>query len=388
MTWRIDPDIAFLNHGSFGACPEVVLAAQAAIRTRMERRPVRFFLGELFDEIDAARRVVSTFVDADPEGLAFVTNATSGVNTVLRGLELSPGDELLVTDQGYAACRKAVRFVARRAGAEVVVARLPFAGVTPDSVCEAVLSAVTPRTRFALIDHVCSATAVVMPVERLVPQLQARGVCVMVDGAHAPGMLPLSIRGLHPDYYAANCHKWICAPKGAGILWAAPRHRESLHPLVVSHGYEMVHPQKPRLHLEFDWPGTFDPSPWLCVPKAIEAVGALHPNGWDGVRAHNHALALRARDLLCEATDIEPPVPDEMIGSMVSVPLPDGQPGEEGTQLYRDPLQEVLLDRYHIEAPVAPWPAPPARLLRVSAQLYNCEDEYVRLAAALGEVAK
>ncbi len=387
MTWRIDPDIVFMNHGSFGACPDAVLRAQTEIRERMERRPVRFFLGEMLDEIDAAREAVAAFVDADPEGFVFVTNASTGVNVVLRGLTFEAGDELLVTNHGYAACSKAVQFVAERAGARVVIAQVPFVGVTPDSVVEAILGAVTKRTRLALIDHVTSSTGMVLPVERLVPELQARGVTVLVDGAHAPGMLPLSLRQLGADYYTANCHKWLCAPKGAGFLYAAPQHRDTLHPLVISHGFRMDHPSKPRLHLEFDWPGTFDVSPWLCVPRSIEVVGAMHPHGWDGVRAHNHGLAVLGRDLMCQALEIDPPVPDEMLGSMASVPIADGTRGELGTQLYRDPFQDVLLDGYGLEVPVAPWPEPPHRLLRISAQLYNRASDYERLAAALREVA-
>lgn len=388
MSWRIDPEITFLNHGSFGACPDAVLALQSEIRDRMERRPVRFFLGEMLNELDEARCAVAEFVDADPEGFVWVTNASSGVNAVLRGLDLKPGDELLVTDHGYAACSKAVAFVAERAGADVAMVQLPFVGATPDAVFDAVMAAVGSHTRFALIDQVTSSTGMVLPVERLVPALQARGVTVMVDGAHAPGMLPVSLRALGADYYTANCHKWLCAPKGAGFLYAAPQHRESLHPLVISHGYRMRHPAKSRLHLEFDWPGTCDPSPWLCVPKAIEVVGAMHADGWDGVRARNHALALRGRDLLCEALGVDAPVPDEMLGSMASVPLPDGPAGELETQLYRDPLQDTLCERYGIEVPVAPWPEPPGRVLRISAQLYNSEADFERLAVALRDVAR
>ncbi len=305
---------------------------------------------------------------------------------MLRGLELEPGDELLVTDHNYPACAKAVHFVAERAGAKVVVAKIPFPGVTPDIVCDAVLEAVTERTRFALLDHVTSATALVLPVERLVPALQARGVCVMVDGAHAPGMVRVDIDKLGADFYTANCHKWLCAPKGAGFLWAAPAHRDTLHPLAISHGYGMCHPSKSALHLEFDWPGTFDSSPWLCVPKSIEAVRAMDLGGWEGVRARNHALALRARDLLCDALEVPHPAPDSMIGSMASIPVLDGVPGELGTQLYRDRLQDQLLSGWGIEVPIAAWPAPPKRLLRISAQLYNREAQYVLLAAALREI--
>ncbi|HJL17446.1 MAG TPA: aminotransferase class V-fold PLP-dependent enzyme [Sandaracinaceae bacterium LLY-WYZ-13_1] len=380
--WLLDPDVVFLNHGSFGACPKPVLAHQTALREAMEREPVQFFVHELEGRLDEARRAVAAFVGARPEDVGFVRNATSGFNAVLRSLALSPGDELLTTDHGYHACHNALDFVARRSGAKVVVARLPFVGLTEDAAVARIVDAVTERTRLAVIDHVTSPTGVVLPIARIVRELNARGVDTLVDGAHAPGMVELDLTALNAAYYTANFHKWTCAPKGAAMLWVREDRQGGLHPAVISHGYDSPRPRK-RFLEEIDWTGTDDPTPALCVPEALRFVGSLLDGGWPAVRAHNRALALRARRVLAEALGEAPPVPDAMVGSLAALPIPDGTPEPPTTALYADPLQKRLFARHRIEVPIPPWPAPPKRLIRVSAHLYDHEDEYRQLAEAL-----
>jgi isopenicillin-N epimerase len=382
--WSLDPGIVFLNHGSFGACPREVLVHQATLRAEMEANPVRFLSRELDDRLGAARGALAAFVGADPDDLAFVSNATSGVNAVLRSLALAPGDELLTTDHTYGACRNTLDFVAARAGARVVVARIPFPLQAVDRVLDAVLAKVTSRTRLALLDHVTSPTALVLPLRRLVAALAGRGVDALVDGAHAPGMVPLDVRSLGAAYYSGNCHKWLCAPKGSAFLWVRGDRQGAIHPLTISHGATATRPGRSRFRLEFDWTGTTDPTAWLSVPKAIEHVGSLVAGGWPAVMARNRALALEARRLLCAAAGTAPPCPDEMIGSIASVVLPDGATG--GIAWRRpDPLQARLFEAWSVEVPVMSWPAPPHRLIRVSAQLYNDRDDYVRLADGLAK---
>ncbi len=380
--WTLDPEITFLNHGSFGACPKAVLETQSALRAQMEREPVRFFLYEAAELLEEARREAAAFVGARPEDFVFVGNATEGVNAVLRSLSFAEGDELLTTDHAYGACRNTLSFVAERAGAKVVVAALPFPLASPDEVVEAVVSAVTPRTKLALIDHVTSPTGLVLPVARIVSALKERGVETLVDGAHAPGMVELDVSTIGAAYYTANFHKWTCAPKGAAFLWAREDRQEGLHPTSISHGYTSARPRK-RFLEEFDWPGTHDPSAYLCVPHAIRFVGGLLEGGWPAVRERNRALARRARDLLCETLDVAPPAPDSMIGSLAAVPLPDGDDAPPASALYADALQRALLERHGIEVPIAPWPAPPSRLIRISAHLHNEPPDYLRLTEAL-----
>ena len=383
--WLLDPEIIFLNHGSFGATPRIVLARQGELRARMEREPVRFLVRELEPLLDSTRAELASFIGASPADLAFVPNATSGVNAVLRSMELHSGDELLVTTHEYNACRNTLDYVAGRADAAVVVVGVPFPISSPDVVVERVVDAVTDRTRLLLIDHITSQTALVLPIERIVRELASRGVDTLVDGAHAPGMLPLDIRSTGAAYYAGNLHKWVCAPKGAAFLFVREDRRETVHPAVISHGANSTRTDRSRFHLEFDWIGTIDPTPWLCVSAALRFVPSLVAGGWAEVMRRNHELALRGRDILCSALSLANPAPDIMLGSMAAVPLSDGT-SETASALFGDPLQDVLFEQYSIEVPVVPWPNPPKRVLRVSAQLYNKAEEYAALATALREL--
>jgi isopenicillin-N epimerase len=380
--WPLERGIAFLNHGSYGACPSEILRYQAALRAEMEAEPVRFLGRELEGRLDAAREALAAFVGADPDDLAFITNATGGVNAVLRSLAFSAGDEVLTTDHCYAACRNTLDYVAARSGVKVNVAVVPFPVASPDAVVEAVLAKVTPRTRLALLDHITSPTGIILPIERMVAELRRRGVETIVDGAHAPGMVPVDLRALGAAYYSANCHKWICAPKGSAFLWVRRDRQADIHPLTISHGATGVRPGRSRFRLEFDWQGTLDPTAWLTVPKAIAYMGSLVSGGWPALMARNRALALAARELLCAAAGSAPPSPDGMIGSLASIVLPDSPTVETGWRI-RDPIQGRLFDDWGIELPIMRWPAPPKRLLRISVQLYNTPGQYVHLAEAL-----
>lgn len=394
--WRLEPGFDYLNHGSFGACPTAVLEAQRALRDRVERQAIDFLVRELRQHLALARAPLAAMVGAATTDLVFVRNATQGVNAILRSLTFEPGDQLLVTDHGYGACTKAARFVARRWGAEVVVARLPVP-LDPTRASEAILAAVTDRTRLALIDHVTSPTGMVLPIADIVAGLDARGVeHVLVDGAHAPGMVPLDLDALGQagcHYYAANCHKWLCAPKGAALLWVRPDRQEGIVPTSISHGYD-VPPERLRdmtpFQALFDWTGTDDVTAALSVPAAIAAVGGMLEGGWRAVMAHNHALALQARQVLRDALgayrpDPGPLCPDSMIGSLAAVPLPPAPAFRPAAPLDMDPLQQRLRTIHRIEVPIVHWPGDGHRLVRVSAQLYNDIDQYHRLAAALGE---
>lgn len=374
--WGIDPSVVYLNHGSFGACPLPVLEAQARWRERMERQLVRFLVRELEGLLDTARAEVGAFVGASADDLAFVTNATAGVNCVLQWLALKPGDEVLTTSQEYNACANALRAHAGRAGATVEVAQTPFPLASPDEVVEAILAKVTERTRLALVDHVTSPTGLVFPVERIVRELERRGVDTLVDGAHAPGMVDLNIEKIGAAYYTGNLHKWVCAPKGAAVLWVRKDRQAGVRPTSISHGANSPREDRSKFRLEFDWTGTCDPTAWLTAPEAIRFVGALAPGGWREVRERNRALALRGRAVVCDAMGVAAPAPEGMIGSLATIPLPDSErPASE--------LKERLMEEWGIEIPIVSWPGAPKRQVRLSAQLYNHEAEYEHLARAL-----
>jgi isopenicillin-N epimerase len=382
--WPLDPAVTFLNHGSFGACPIEVLRHQAALRAEMEAEPVRFLSRDLDGRLDVARAALAAFVGADPDDLAFVTNATSGVNAVLRSRAFAAGDELLTTDHVYGACKNALDFVARTSGARVVIATLPFPVSSPDDVVAAVMAHVTTRTRLALLDHITSPTALILPIERMIAELSSRGIDTLIDGAHAPGMVPLDLRALGATYYSGNCHKWLCAPKGSAFLWVRRDHHADVRPLTISHGASATRASRSRFRLEFDWTGTSDPTAWLTVPKAIEYLGSLVPGGWPALMARNHALALEARRLLCASAGTAPACPDAMVGSLASVILPDGRTSALAWR-ERDPIQGRLFDGHGFEVPIMSWPAAPRRLIRISAQLYNDHAQFARLAETLAK---
>lgn len=382
--WLLDRDIVFLNHGSFGATPKAVLAKQDEMRTRLEHEPVRFMVRELEPLLDDARRTLAQFLGADEEGLAFVPNATTGVNAVLRSMDLDKHDELLVTNQEYNACRNTLDFVAQLAGAKVIIIDAPFPLSSPDEIVQRVLERVTSRTRLLLIDHVTSQTGLIMPIETIVRELAARNVDTLVDGAHAPGMLPLNLRDLGAAYYTGNLHKWVCAPKGAAFLYVRENRRQSVRPAVISHGANSQRGDRSRFWLEFDWPGTFDPSAWLAVPEALRFLPALIDGDWAEVMRRNRAMALRGRDILTRALNIAKPAPDEMLGSMAALPLPDGSLTSPTVLI--EPLQDALFQQFNIEVPVNLWPQPPKRVIRISAQVYNEERDYALLAEALQQL--
>ena len=380
--WRLDPGFDFLNHGSFGATPTAVLAMQRALQDELEAQPVRFLARDLEPRLDAARAALGAFLGADPEGLVLLPNASTGVATVLAGLAFAPGDEILTTSHVYPAVRAALARVAARTGAVVVEAPVPFPIEGPEAVEAAVLGACTPRTRFALLDHVTSATALIFPVERLVPALAARGVETLVDGAQASGQVKVDVGAIGAAYYVGNCHKWLCAPKGAAFLHVRQDRRAGLLPLVASHGEASFRTDRSRFRLAFDWTGTDDPTPYLAAPMAIAYLADLVPGGWDAIMARNHALAVEAQGILAEVLGIEAPAPAAMLGAMASLPIgPDPDPRPS---VY--PFNYAVRDRLNamgIELPVFAFPAYPQRVLRVSAFLHNDASQYRRLAARL-----
>ena len=341
------------------------------------------FLWRRYEErLEPSRVELAKFVAARPKDLVFVTNATTAVNAVARSLKLSRGDEVLTTNLDYNACRNVLREAVRRAGAKLTVARVPFPVRGPDEVVESVLNAVTPRTRLAMIDHVTSDTALVIPVARIVRELEARGVDTLIDGAHAPGMLPLHLKKLRPAYYTGNLHKWVCAPKGAAFLWAREDKQTALQPAVISHGNNRSRSAYTEFQDRFDWAGTCDPTPWFCVGEAIRWMGNSLPGGWDELRARNHALAIQAQRLLSQRFAVEPPCPENMLGSMATVPLPERlQKVQSNGKIDAEQLR--LYDEFGIEVPFNRVGVPPLRCLRVSAQLYNSRAEYEYLADAL-----
>ncbi|MEH1956228.1 aminotransferase class V-fold PLP-dependent enzyme [Nostoc sp.] len=376
--WSLDSAVTFLNHGSFGACPKQVLEFQQRLRSHLEQEPVRFFGREWEPLLDNARSKLAAFVGADVQDLVFVPNATTGVNSVLRSLTFSPEDEILTTNHEYNACRNALDFIASSTGARVVVAKIPFPIDSSQQVIAAVIERVSAKTRLALLDHVTSQTGLIFPIQELAKELQQRGVDTLVDGAHAPGMISLDLREIGATYYTGNCHKWLCAPKGAAFLYVQRDQQSEIRPLTISHGTNSPRTDKSRFQLEFDWTGTDDPTAYMCVPEAIAFMGSLLPGGWTELRKQNHQLVLQGRQLICEALEVQPPCPEEMIGSIAVVPMPASLENRDFMSIH-----DELFDKFGIQVQVMPWQEKPRLLVRISAQIYNTLEQYEYLGKVL-----
>ena len=380
--WSLDPGTVFLNHGSFGACPRVVLDEQHRLRALLEEDPVDFYMERLPGLWQGALDRLSDFLNADPAGMTFQVNATTGVNTVLRSVALAPGDEILISDHCYQACRNAVEHACRRSGAKAVEAHIPFEA-DDDEIVATYLAATTDRTRLALVDTVTSPTALRMPFERLTRELQEAGVDVLVDAAHGPGLLPLDLAALGAAYVAGNCHKWLYTPKASGFLHLRADRRERVEPLVTSHGYSARGGSRERFRARFDWPGTQDPTPWLCIPRTIDHLGSLVPGGWPGLMSRNRSLGLEARGLLGDLLGAGALAPAERATAMVAVRLPGSVPEDAGGVFEIDALRRTLYQECRIQAVVSPWLPHRRRYLRVSAALYNSTEEFRYLVRSL-----
>ncbi|MGH8834616.1 MAG: aminotransferase class V-fold PLP-dependent enzyme [Actinomycetes bacterium] len=367
--WALDPRVIHLNHGSFGAVPLPVQLRQQTWQDRMNANPMGFFSRELADEVERARLICAEFLGAEPAGFAFVNNSTTGASAVVASLPLHAGAQVLVTDHGYGAVIYAVTRACHDAGAELVTVPIPLD--TPvDTIEAAILDRVTERTALAVIDHISSPTARRFPVERLVPALRDRAVPVLVDGAHAPGMVPVDLDALEPDFWIGNFHKWVCAPRGSAGLWVAPQWRRTMRSLVVSWRESEGYP------FSFSMIGTVDHSPWLTTPEALALMNRL---GWEQVRQHNVALVGYGQRIVAEALGLDP---DRLVVepalSMRPLTLPAGV---AETKPDADALMRRIATELQVETSISPWNG--VGLLRLSAQLYNCPADYERLACGL-----
>jgi isopenicillin-N epimerase len=368
--WPLDPAVTYLNHGGYGVTPKPVMVAAAAWRERIERNPTRFITEELAAAWRGAAGVLAAHLGARGDDLVFVANATEGCNAVLRSLDFRPGDEILVTDLAYGAIAKAARYAAERARARVVevAVKLPLADT--GVVTEAIAARLGPRTRLLVLDHIASKSALVLPVAEIAGLARAKGARVLIDGAHAPGQVPLDLPATGADWYVANCHKWLMAPRGCGFLWALPERQAPLHPLSISHGYGS------GFVAEFDWTGTRDPSPFLAVPAGI----AFHQRlGGPALMARNAALARDAARLLAAAWGTQILGPESAFAAMVTVRLPSAESSAEAALA----LQRRLQSEHNIAAAIVAQAG--ALWVRIAAQAYNELGDYERLARAVAD---
>lgn len=380
--WSLDPSCVFLNHGSFGAAPIFVQEEQRRWQTILESEPVRFFEKIAPSAMLVSREAVADLVNCDADDIALIENATTGVNTILRSFEFNPGDEILVPDHAYQACRNSIDYVAKEWGVVVVTCNIPFPIDNKQIAIDAIMSKVTENTVLAMLDTVTSPTGLLMPFEELVSLLEAKGINVLLDAAHGIGMINLDLDKMGASFTTSNCHKWLCSPKGSAFLHVRKDLQHKIHPLTISHGMTFPLGNTTRFRHEFDWTGTRDLSAHCSLPLVIDGMANLVEGGWPSIIAKNHDLVIEGRNILCERLGIKAPSPDEMIACIATLQLPET--GIGGTPLHEpDPLHELLLEKYGIQVPVWSWDSPKGRYIRISAQLYNDVGEYHYLADAI-----
>ncbi len=360
----IRDDIIFFNHGSFGACPRPVFERYQNWQLELERQPIEFLLRHRPTLMAEARAALADYLNVPASELVYVTNATSGMNIAARSLRLQAGDEILSTSQEYGAINRLLEFVAARSGARIIQhqVRLPY--TSDEDFVAAFFADASPRTKAIVISHITSPTALIFPIELICQRARELGILTIIDGAHAPGQIPLDLTALGADVYSGNCHKWLCAPKGAAFLHVRAEHHEWIDPLVISHGW--------RAGTDFvernEWTGTRDIAPWLTVPAAIEFQ---RQHNWPAVRAECHRFAAYAQAQLCDRYGL-PPLSHDKFAQMVTILLPEFEPAVVKQRLY---------DEYRIEVPIGQFLGQCG--IRVSVQAYNSPADIEQLLAAL-----
>ncbi len=362
-------DITFLNHGSYGACPRPVFDVYQSWQREVELDPVDFFSRRIKPALAEARAALGAYLGAPADDVVFVPNATHGMNIIAHSLALQPGDEILTTDHEYGAIERTWRFNCERTGAKYVIQPVTLPLESNEAIVDQIWAGVTERTRVISISHITSPTAIIMPIELLCKRARAAGILVAVDGAHAPGQIPLDMQAIGADFYASNCHKWLSAPKGTGFLYARREQQAVLHPLVVSHGWRPRNPGPSTFLDYYEWTGTDDPAAYLSVPAAIEFQ---QRNNWPAVRAACHTLVLEAERQILALSGQSPISPEKYWVQMRSIPLPECDTLELGKRLW---------DEYRIEIPLVFWNERP--FVRISIQAYNHPEHVDRLVTAI-----
>jgi isopenicillin-N epimerase len=360
----LEPGTTFLNHGSYGAPPRAVFEAAAEWRRQIEANPDRFIRYILPDALRASAARLAAAMGARGEDLAFVDNATAGTTAVLRSFPVTPGDEVVATNHAYGAVTQTLRFIEKYRGAVPVLAEIGYPIASQDEIVRAIEARFTPRTRLLVIDHITSPTAVVFPVQRLCALAHARGIQVLVDGAHGPGQLALDIPALGADWYVGNCHKWLFAPRACAFLWAHPDVQAATHPLSISHYYGS------GFTAEFDWTGTRDPAAILALPTALDFVAALDG---DRMRAYTHTLARSSAQRIAQAWRTPLGAPPALFAAMATIRLPLTAPHTPDMATARR-LQRAILERHQTVIAIMPFAG--ALWARLSAQVYNAPEDY------------
>jgi isopenicillin-N epimerase len=370
----LDPEIIYLNHGSFGATPRPVFEAYQDFQRELERQPVAFLGREFQARMASAREVLAQYLGTQPKDIVFVPNATTALNIVARSLVLGPGDEVLTSDHEYGAIDRTWRFLAQKNSFKYIRHPISVPVRSNKELQEQIWEGVTKSTRVIFLSHITSPTSIIFPIGTICKEAQQHGILTVVDGAHAPGQIPLDLDGIGADFYTGNLHKWLCAPKGSAFLYAHPDRQGLLSPLIVSWGWESEKPSSSTFIDHHEWQGTRDPAAFLAVPEAIQFQELHH---WKEIRKICHDLAYDAQSALTKLTGIPPITSSELFAQMVSVFLPDLDP---------EPSQKRLLEEFHIEVPLFKWNH--RTTMRVSIQGYNSRSDIDTLLDAIRRILR
>ncbi len=384
--WNHDTNTVFLNHGSFGSCPEVILKRQNKLREETEQDPVRAMTTDFESHYLENKEALAAFVGCKPTDIVFIRNTTEGVNTILHSLQLKEGDEILTHSHIYGACLEVLKYYAERYRCKLTIAEIPFPINRQGDITDAILRAVSPSTKIALIDHISSSTGIIFPVGEITQALESRGIEVLVDGAHAPGMVALNIPSIGASYYTGNCHKWICSPRGSALLYVREDKQDKIKPLQLSHYHDLYEGSNKHWSAQFIWPGTDDYSSYLMIKDSLQFMEGLF-GSWEKLREHNRNLCLSARKLIADSIGVSLPAPEDMISHLSSIPVNEKPGIPEKYFNLTVPLKQKLMDSYRIQVPVFYFNKnSPGLYLRISVQAYNCYEQYEYLAESLREI--
>lgn len=383
--WKLNPALVHLNHGSFGGTPRYILDKQRALVDRLESEPVDFSVRQWYPIYYENKKALADFVGTSEHNIYLVPNTTIGINHVIHNQKES-GQHWLTTNHAYGACIHAFHKIGEAKGNEILKVQIPYPLTSENEILEQIENGISPKTSLALIDYITSATGIVFPIKKIIQLLHSKGIKVIVDAAHAPGMVDFNLDDLNADFFVANCHKWICSPKGSAFVYVHPRHQEHYKPVFYSFFNDWELDRAAHWSNQFIWEGTKDYSAYLCIKDALEYMPTLFDGSWDDIRNHNRALALQGAKLIADKLEVDLPVPASMLGSIVNIPLWDDNTMPTRSFNYYTAVKNSLYDTYHIEVPCVLFPQAPKQYVRVSAQLYNSLEQYAYLADSLLEI--
>jgi isopenicillin-N epimerase len=379
--WSLNPNIVHLNHGSFGGTPQFIIDKQKGYIDQLESEPVDFSVRRWYPIYYENKKAIADFIGTSEHNIYLVPNTTIGINHILHN-QKDTNKQWLTTNHAYGACVHAFHKIGEARDNEIIKVQIPYPLYSEEEILEQIENNLSPKTSLALIDYITSATAIIFPIKKIIDLLHSKGVKVIVDAAHAPGMVDFNLDELDADYFVANCHKWICSPKGSAFVYVNPKLQKDYKPVYYSFYNDWNADEAAHWSNQFIWEGTKDYSAYLCIKDALEYLPSLIEGDWNDIKKHNRNLAIQGAKIIANKLGVELPVPESMLGSIVNIPLWDDKIPQKFFNYYTE-VKNILYDQYKIEVPCILFPQAPKQYVRVSAQLYNSIEEYEYLGDCL-----